>query len=67
MKLKTLAKLAWCLDHEEHEVVLDEKVRRGAEAALRRMLELSGGWRPPTREEAELEAAGVRPKGCGCA
>lgn len=67
MKLNTLAKLAWCLDHEEYEVELDEDVRVGAERALRRMLDLSGGWRPPTAEEAELEAAGVRPRGCGCA
>ena len=67
MKLNTLSKLAWSLDHRKYEVVLDEDVRRRAEAALRRMLELSGGWRGPTEEEAELELAGVRPKGCGCA
>jgi quinolinate synthase len=67
MKLNTLAKLAWCLDHGAHEVRLDEKVRAGAERALRRMLDLSGGWRPPTAEEAELEASGLRPRGCGCA
>ncbi|MEJ2540348.1 MAG: quinolinate synthase NadA [Gemmatimonadota bacterium] len=67
MKMNTLAKLAWSLDHEAHEVKLDEEVRVGAERALRRMLELSGGWTAPTQEEAELEAAGVRPRGCGCA
>jgi quinolinate synthase len=67
MKLNTLAKLAWCLDHEQHEVVLDEDVRSRAEAALQRMLDLSGGWRPQTEAEAELELAGVRPHGCGCA
>jgi quinolinate synthase len=67
MKLNTLSKLAWCLEHGRHEVVLDETIRAGAEEALRRMLELSGGWRPPTQEEAELELAGVRPRGCGCA
>jgi quinolinate synthase len=67
MKVNTLAKLAWCLDYEEHEVLLDEAVRSRAEGALRRMLELSGGWRAPTDEEAELETAGVRPPGCGCA
>ncbi|MGD2068600.1 MAG: quinolinate synthase NadA [Gemmatimonadota bacterium] len=67
MKLNTLAKLAWCLDHEKHEVRLDEGVRRGAERALRRMLALSGGWSAPTEEERELELAGVRPNGCGCA
>jgi quinolinate synthase len=67
MKLNTLSKLAWCLDHGRHEVTLAEDIRAGAETALRRMLELSGGWRPPTAEEEELELAGVRPRGCGCA
>ncbi|MGI9628144.1 MAG: quinolinate synthase NadA [Longimicrobiales bacterium] len=68
MKLNTLAKLAWCLDHEKHEVLLDESVRTGAEQALRRMLELSGGWMQPANgEEESLELAGVRPSGCGCA
>ena len=67
MKMNTLSKLAWCLDHEAYEVELDEDVRAGAEQALRRMLDLSGGWRAPSEEEAELEAAGVRPRGCGCA
>ncbi len=67
MKLNTLAKLAWSLDHRQHEVLLDEDVRVGAELALRRMLDLSGGWRPPTEEEEALELAGVRPSGCGCA
>jgi quinolinate synthase len=67
MKLNTLAKLAWSLDHKRHEVVLQEDVRLGAARALRRMLDLSGGWTRPTEQEAELELAGVRPKGCGCA
>lgn len=67
MKLNTLAKLAWCLDHEEFEITLDENVRRRAETSLRRMLDLAGGWRPPSEEEEELELAGVRPRGCGCA
>ncbi len=66
MKLNTLAKLAWSLDHMEHEVELDESVRVKAEASLRRMLELSGGWKAPTEEERKLEEAGVRPSGCGC-
>jgi quinolinate synthase len=66
MKLNTLAKLAWCLDHEKHEITLDEGVRSRAETALHRMLELSGGWTAPSQEEEELELAGVRPKGCGC-
>jgi quinolinate synthase len=67
MKLNTLAKLAWGLDHREHEVVLAEDVRARAETALRRMLDLSGGWTAPTEQEQALELAGVRPSGCGCA
>ena len=67
MKMNTLAKLAWSLDHGKHEIVLDEEVRSRAELSLRRMLDLSGGWRAPTEEEAALEEAGVRPGGCGCA
>ena len=67
MKLNTLSKLAWCLDHGRHEVTLDEEIRSRAEQALRRMLEVSGGWTAPSAEEEELELAGVRPKGCGCA
>ena len=67
MKLNTLAKLAWSLEHEQHEVLLDEDVRVRAERALRRMLELSGGWRAPTTEEHRLEEAGLRKSGCGCA
>lgn len=67
MKMNTLAKLAWSLDHGQHQILLDEEIRLGAERSLRRMLELSGGWRPPTEEEAELELAGVSPRGCGCA
>ena len=67
MKMNTLAKLAWCLDQGQHEVVLDEDVRSRAEASLRRMLDLSGGWRAPTPEEAALEDAGLRKPGCGCA
>ena len=63
----TLAKLAWCLDHEQHEVTLDEEVRCRAELSLRRMLDLSGGWSPASEAETALELAGVRPRGCGCA
>ena len=66
MKVNTLAKLAWCLDHEQYEVELDESVRARAELALRRMLDLSGGWRAPTAEEEALEEAGLRKPGCGC-
>lgn len=66
MKLNTLAKLAWCLDHGKHEITLDEEIRCRAERALRRMLDVSGGWQAPSEEEERLEMAGVRPKGCGC-
>ncbi len=67
MKLNTLAKLAWSLDHEQYEVTLDEDIRVRAERSLRRMLDLSGGWQAPSDEERRLELAGVRPHGCGCA
>ncbi len=69
MKVNTLAKLAWCLDHERHEVMLDEDVRVRAEHALRGMLSISGGWRLPSDEEAALEAQSVAAgaSGCGCA
>ncbi len=67
MKLNTLAKLAWCLDHGRHEVVLPEHVRVRAERSLRAMLELSGGWTGPSDAESALELAAVRPSGCGCA
>ncbi|HEX2167719.1 MAG TPA: quinolinate synthase NadA [Longimicrobiales bacterium] len=66
MKVNTLAKLAWCLDHERHEVVLDEDIRTRAERALRGMLELSGGWRAPTDAEEQIEAAALARSGCGC-
>lgn len=67
MKVNTLAKLAWSLDHGKFEVQLDEEVRLRAEGALRGMLSIAGGWRLPTEEEERLEEAGVRPRGCGCA
>jgi quinolinate synthase len=67
MKLNTLAKLAWCLDHRRHDVVLSEDVRVRAERSLRAMLDLSGGWSAPTADEEALELAGLRPGGCGCA
>ena len=67
MKVNTLARLAWCLDHGEYEVKLAEDVRVRAETALRRMLDLSGGWRAPTDEEQAMEEAGLRRSGCGCA
>jgi quinolinate synthase len=67
MKVNTLAKLAWCLDHGQHEVVLEENMRQRAEGALRRMLEIGGGWKLPTAEEAALEERGLEDRGCGCA
>ena len=67
MKLNTLAKLAWSLDHGRHEVVLEENMRLRAERSLRRMLELSGGWSAASAEESRLEEAGLRKSGCGCA
>ena len=67
MKVNTLAKLAWCLDHRRHEIVLDEEVRVRAERSLRRMLDLSGGWRAPSPAEIALEDESVRTSGCGCA
>jgi quinolinate synthase len=41
MKMITLESTAQALEHMEHEIVLDEAVRAGAERSLRRMLELS--------------------------
>jgi quinolinate synthase len=67
MKVNTLAKLAWSLEHGRHEVLLEEGVRVRAERSLRRMLDLSGGWRPATPEEASLEAQDIGRSGCGCA
>jgi quinolinate synthase len=66
MKMNTLAKLAWSLDQMQHEVILDEAVRRRAETSLRRMLELSGGWVKPTGEEEAMELASIRPTSCDC-
>jgi hypothetical protein len=50
MKVNTLAKLAWSLDHGEHELVLDEEVRRPRRAVapphagpLRRLAPADGG------------------------
>lgn len=67
MKVNTLAKLAWCLDHEQYEVRMPEEVRVRAETSLRRMLDLSGGWRPATAEEQQLENQGLVRTGCDCA
>jgi quinolinate synthase len=67
MKMNTLAKLAWSLDHLQYEVILDEDVRAKAELSMRRMLEVSGGWKAPSSEEEAIEAAGMKPNSCGCA
>jgi len=67
MKANTLAKLAWSLDHLQFEITMPEEMRARAESALRRMLEVSGGWQAPTPEQERLEMAGVRSRGCGCA
>ena len=66
MKVNTLAKLAWCLDHRQYEVTLPEVVRSRAERALRGMLAIAGGWRLPTPEEETLERESVQGSGCGC-
>ncbi len=42
MKETTLARLAWSLTEERHEITVPPDVLAGAERALRRMLELSG-------------------------
>lgn len=68
MKVNTLSKLAWCLDNQKHELVLPEDMRKRAEHALRRMLDLSEGWGPQrTPEEEKLEREGLGSSGCGCA
>jgi quinolinate synthase len=67
MKVNTLAKLAWSLDHGQYQVTMPEDVRVRAETALRRMLEMPGGWRAPTAEEERLEHDGLDRSGCGCA
>ena len=67
MKLNTLPKLAWSLDHLQHEVIIEEAVRSRAEASLRRMLELSGGWGGGVSQDDALASAGAGPSGCGCA
>ena len=40
-KLTDLAKIAWCIETESNEIILDEKVRSRAYNAVKRMLELS--------------------------
>ena len=67
MKLNNLAKLAWSLDHVQYEVTLDEEIRSRAEASLRGMLEISGGWKLASGTEEAIELAGGGPSDCGCA
>jgi hypothetical protein len=68
MKVNTIAKLAWCLDHQQHELTMPEDMRKRAEAALRRMLDLSaGGGEKRTPEEEQLEQTTIGARGCGCA
>lgn len=66
MKLNTLAKLAWGMDHGREAITLDEGIRVRAERSLRRMLEVAGGWSVPSEAELRLELASVQPRGCGC-
>jgi hypothetical protein len=51
MKVNTLAKLAWSSTTSSTRSAAGGRAGR-AETALRRMLELSGGWRPPTRRRS---------------
>jgi quinolinate synthase len=67
MKLNDLPKLAWSLDHMKYEVTMDEDVRSRAEASLRRMLEISGGWKKAPQGETAGISASSDPSGCGCA
>jgi len=67
MKVNTLAKLAWCLDHRQYEVTLPEDIRARAEHALRGMLAVAGGWRLPNAAEERFERESVQDNGCGCA
>jgi len=67
MKVNTLSKLAWSLDHEKYALELPEDVRSRAEVTMRRMLDLSGGWSPANAEEQQIENDGLKRSGCGCA
>lgn len=67
MKLNDLPKLAWSLDHMEYEVTMDEEIRSRAEESLRRMLEISGGWRKAEDAGNGGGEAEASPPGCGCA
>ena len=40
-KLTTLTKVAWCIENEANEITLDEKIRRQAYGAVKRMIDLS--------------------------
>lgn len=66
MKLNNLAKLAWSLEHMEYEVTIDEEIRSRAEASLRGMLEISGGWKPVSQGEEGSKVAAGELSDCGC-
>jgi len=66
MRLNNLAKLAWSLDHMEYEVTMDEEIRSRAEASLRGMLEVSGGWKASSKPEEGSKLATTGPSNCGC-
>ncbi len=66
MRLNNLAKLAWSLDHMEYEVTMDEEIRSRAEASLRGMLEVSGGWKASSKPEKGSKLATTGPSNCGC-
>ncbi len=40
MKLTTLAKVAWCIENETNEIILDDEIRKQAYNAVKRMLEI---------------------------
>jgi quinolinate synthase len=66
MKLNDLPKLAWSLDHVQYEITMPEDVRSRAEASLRRMLEISGGWKHIPEGEEAFQGIAAQAPGCGC-
>lgn len=59
MKEITLARLAWSLAEERHEIVVPPDVLAGAQRALRRMLELSGEERAGRPGPGETSGGGA--------